>query len=346
MKAQTRVRGNERFTAWWAAALAVVLAVVEGRGEPQPDPPYRGKILLFGAVSATNKEVKPANVQAIRPDGSGLEVVLAFDGASIWAGRASPDGRSLAVQVAAKDVGRSVWLVGPRGERRKLADDVYVQAWSPDGTSLACYREKRDGGFESLVLDAATGKERRLPVPKEDVVEGWTPDGSRMVVVAGNRERMIDTPRGRYPRRQMYLCKPDGTDRGELTPEEKFDQLEASYSPDGKRVAHFRRENPDVHKVLHSGVIRDADGTGAREYVQFDTLIDSLNKGYVGKPHCGPCWSPDGKEVLWVVWRYKRTSRESGAFYDLVFTSPEKGYERRIELYEKGIVAVGNVEWR
>jgi hypothetical protein len=110
-------------------------------------------------------------------------------------------------------------------------------------------------------------------------------------------------------------------------------------------VVHWRRENPDKDRTLHSGVIRDADGTGAREFVQFDKLIDSLDKGHRGKPDA-PCWSPDGKQVLWVVWHFRGASRSPIEYYDLVFTSPEKGYERRVALYEKGIVFVANVEWR
>lgn len=330
--------------------ILAALLLSAGFGVPaaeKPDEsPYRGKILLFGAVSATNKEIKAANVQAIRPDGSGLETVCAFEGAQVSRGRVSPDGRSLAVEVVAKDGGRSVWVVGPSGDRRKLADMDRVVAWSPDGKSLACYRGAEEG-FDSVALDVATGRERRLPLPKHDVVEGWTPDGSRLVVVAGNRDLMVDTPRGLYPQRQLYVCKSDGSERRLLTPEEKFDQLSARYSPDGKHVAHWRRENPDKDRVLHSGVVRHADGTGAREFVQFDKLIASLDKGHRGKPDA-PCWSPDGKQILWVVWHSRRVASGSDSieYYDLVFTSPERGYERRVPLYEKGIVSVANVDWR
>jgi hypothetical protein len=116
---------------------------------------------------------------------------------------------------------------------------------------------------------------------------------------------------------------------------------------DGRRVVHWRRENPNKERVLYTGVVRKADGTSAREFVQFDKLIDSLDKGHWGKPGA-PCWSPDGKRILWLVWHERRgtSGSDSIPYCDLVFTSPEKGYERRVRRYEKGVVSVLNVEWR
>lgn len=313
------------------------------RPDDAPDP---GKILLIGAVSATNKELRPGAVMAVRPDGTGLERLVEFDGADIRAGRASRDGRRLALSVVDKEGHQSLWLVGPDGKRRQLPRAATPRGWSPDGTSVAAFRV-RDGGWENLLIDAATGAERRLDFPTADAVEGWTPDGQRLVVAAGNPDRFLDTPRGRYPKRGLYTVGPDGKGRRELTSEPEFDQIDACFSPDGGRLVHFRRENPDERRVLHAGVVRGASGRDPRQYVQFDALIDALDTGHTGKPHGPPCWSPDGREVLWVLWHYRRErgGDRSLEYYDLVFTSPEKGRPRRVGLYGLGIVFVGDVEW-
>jgi hypothetical protein len=356
---------REAALAFWAGAKAACEDVAEALAwvDQQSDPwirsmarvrivqamatqsPYRGKILLIGANAATNKEVGPSTVMAVRPDGTGLETLHCFEGAHVTHGKLSRDGRWLAVSVGSPADGSSIWLIGPDGKRRNLAKWAFIQAWSPDGKQLGVYREK-DRRFDSVIIDVASGVERKLNLPSNDVLESWTPDGKRLVVMARNPERDINTPRGQYPKRSLYTTNLDGGDRRELTFEPQFDQLDGCFSPDGQRFAHFRRENPDVHKVKHFGVVRNADGSAPTANIAFDPLIGQWNRGFVGKPESSPCWSPDGKQVLWSVWRYPR-SRSSGLeYYDLVFASPEAGIERRIELYKLGVVRVRSVQWR
>jgi dipeptidyl aminopeptidase/acylaminoacyl peptidase len=80
-----------------------------------------------------------------------------------------------------------VWLLTVEGQRRKIADDGHVAAWSPDGTRLATYRVKGHE-IENVLLEVATGRASLLPVPKTDVVWDWSPDGKAVVWLVPRRK--------------------------------------------------------------------------------------------------------------------------------------------------------------
>lgn len=319
--------------------------------------PYRGKVVLIGARPATHREVLPGVVMAMRPDGSELETVVSFPGADIVDGRLSPDGRWLVLTVFERSQNQNLtlWLVGPDGKRSELLSQASIQAWSPDGKQLL--GQRNDGErVQSVVIDVESGAERPVDLPAGDVAECWTRDGERLMVVASNPDRIIDTPRGQYPKRSLYTVDLEGKNRREFTAEAEFDQLESSLSPDGQWVAHFRRENPDVHRVRHFGVVRRADGSRPRVVTDFEEQIESLDPGHDGEPVGPPCWSADGRHLLWVVEHFYRQATtpsvqpDSPFFYDLSYTDlyfidPDMGFERRLELESLGLVYVSEIAW-
>jgi hypothetical protein len=91
------------------------------------------------------------------------------------AGRVAPDGRRLAFSLRQEKSERDeLWLLEGDGRMRQVAVDGLVQAWSPDGTRLACIRWNA-GKVANLIVDLVTGQEQLLPLPDADWINDWSP---------------------------------------------------------------------------------------------------------------------------------------------------------------------------
>src|SRR5689334_18672303 len=123
-----------------------------------------------------------------------------------------------------------IWTADENGQNvQRLtvnrARDVYPR-FSPDGKWIA-FSSDREGNLDVYIIPAEGGTPKQLTSHSaDDVVLGWTPD-SRSVLFSSNR--------GEDFMPQLYLVGVDGgmpekagTDMG----------VQASYSPDGKRIAY------------------------------------------------------------------------------------------------------------
>jgi Tol biopolymer transport system component len=308
--------------------------------QPGENATFRGKIILFGCSGL--QDPFGALIQAVHPDGSGLETILELEPSeSIVAGRVAPDGLRLAFSVQHGQGERAeVWTLEANGRLRKIASDGRVQAWSPDGTRLACYRGRPDD-MESFLLDVATGQEQRLPIPKTDCVNDWSHDGKRLAVVAGNPTKTFNHPtKGVYPLRKIYLLGLDGSGREDLKADPLLDNIVPRFSPDDKQLVYHQRKHQDG-RVLHYTVVYPLDGTGAREVFQFDTFFKG-NRQF--KANGFPCWSPDGRQVVWRVPR--RQTVHATLKMEMVFIATTEAGARRLDLYGKGLRFVAAMDWR
>jgi RNA polymerase sigma factor (sigma-70 family) len=301
---------------------------------------FRGKLLLFGC--SWNGHPLGSLILAMNGDGTGLETVIELKkGEGIVAGRIAPDGRRLAFSLQRTGSDRfEAWLLEADGRQRKIADSARVEAWSPDGSRLACTRGK-GSAWESFLLDVATGREQRLPLPKTDLVRDWSPDGRWLAVMAGNPGKIFVHPtKGTYPLRKIYLVKPDGSGREDLKVDPMMDDIRPRFSPDGRHLLYEQRSHREG-RVFHDAIVYGLDGGGAKDIFDFRTVFTG-NREF--RANGFPCWSPDGKQFLWHVPRQKALT---GTFKpDLVIASPTQGFQKRIDLYEKGIRWVGEMDWR
>jgi Tol biopolymer transport system component len=277
----------------------------------------------------------------MQPDGSGLETVLELrDGQGISAGRVAPDGRRLALGVSQGDSQRmDVWLLDVNGRLRKIIDDAMVQAWSPDGRRLACTRGV-GRPWQSFLLDAATGKEHSLPLPKTELVLDWSPDGRWLAVMSYPDKNFQHPSKGTYALRKIGLVKPDGSGREDLKADPLLDNIRPRFSPDSKRLVYFQRKHREG-RVLHDAVVYELDGSGAREMLDFNTVFQGNHQF---KSEGFPCWSPDGKQFCWLV-PLQRTAT-SPIKMELVFVSPTTGLQKRLDLDELGIRFASTMDWR
>jgi Tol biopolymer transport system component len=255
------------------------------------------------------------------------------------AGRESPDGSRLAFNVTrgrGATVPNEVWIITAEGQRRKIAADGFVAAFSSDGMRLALFREK-NREIENVILEVETGRASQLPFPKTDLVWDWSPDRQLLAVMAGNpRARSFEHPtKGTYRLRQIYLVRPDGSGRELLTTGSMPDSIAACFSPDGTRLAYQERRHHEG-RVLH-----DRPHGEPEDLVEFTKLYE----GNIERPPHGlPCWSPDGKSIVWLV--PSRQVQSAGTHPELVIVTLATGKVDRLDLFQRGLDWVQAIDWR
>lgn len=124
-----------------------------------------------------------------------------------------------------------LWIVGREGgDARRLTTGIGSEAtpyFSPDGRLIA-FTGEYDGNADVYVVEAAGGVPRRLTYhPGADITTGWTRDGAS-VLFRSQRESPNFTPR-------LFTMPLAG---GHPTEVPLPQASEASYSPDGRRLAY------------------------------------------------------------------------------------------------------------
>jgi len=291
----------------------------------------------------------------MNPDGTGVESLLTLNNVGRMSGRVSPDGRRIAFGTLSGDAkGRETWILEANGNRRKVSNDGMIRAWSPDGTSLACFRQKGADGWESLRIEVESGRVHTMPVPPSDLIEDWSSRGETLSVMAGNREHVFEHPgKGTYPLRQIDLIAPDGSRRWRITKDPLLDNIWSRFSPDGSLVAHEQRRHVK-DKVFEYYVVCGRDGGHPVEVIRGDKLDEELrvvesyhSYPYYWFPNSAPCWSPDGSQIVACLNNYKWTKGQSDKLrFALAFATSVGRFERGVDLKKVGIVFVCEIDWK
>ena len=175
---------------------------------------------LFTATSSAAAEEAPLLVQA--PTISKTQIVFAYGG--------------------------YLWSVSRQGgEARQLTTGGHERGpkFSPDGNWIA-FTGQYDGNVDAYVMPADGGEPKRLTWhPDPDVVDGWTPDGKK-ILIRSPREAYADFDR-------LYTVPVDGG-VPEVLPMWRGEA--ASYSPDALRIAYVPNLKWQVAwKRYHGGQI-------------------------------------------------------------------------------------------
>jgi TolB protein len=202
-------------------------------------------------------------------------------------------------------------------KRRRIRSDVvntFQPSWSPDQRRIAIAKP----GAGIYVVDARTGRSKRLTKSEADEAPAWSPDGSQILfhrqVTATNWDIYSVKPNGgplrrltRDPGQQLhpswssdgrkvafaeqdstgnwviYTMSPDGSDHERITSEKESSQ-DPEWSPDGTQLA-LVAQTAGRESVA---VIRP-DGSG-RTVVTGNRLAVT-----------SPSWSPDGKRIAFAA---------------------------------------------
>lgn len=253
---------------------------------PKPAPPRGdvrrpsspGKIYTTASLGTNSQGLPIDSVVAIDPTTG--QVSKVFEG-SPGRLRISPDGRN-----AAFVRGGAVWVrsldakATPRQVTGLDSDGGgCVPSWSSDGKQLIVSVGVHDDQqkrwvFKTIRVNVDGSGREPLPIPAEDGVEDWSPDG-KWLLIASSRNAKIGW--------QLYLMHPDGTEPRQIT--EGGNPFFARFSPDSRRVLY-------------------SDGPGESRRGAWVVDIDGKSRRHVfptGKHNGSGCWSPDGSRIAFAI---------------------------------------------
>jgi len=193
--------------------------------------------------------------------------------------RLSPDGGRIAFAVLDEGTGqRDVWVLDRnRGTRTRLTfgDGLSTDpVWSPDGRTIA-FASTRSGRSFNLYSLAADGTGEATPLTNPEMTlsafpRQWLPDGSGLLTQVGGA-----------PSLDIGLLRVGGSFEEEILLGTRFEELEPSLSPDGKRLAYVSDESG-----RREVYVRDFPGPGRRWEISADGGDE-------------PLWAPSGRELFY-----------------------------------------------
>ena len=283
-------------------------------------------LLLVGAVAplAASDDLRAqaaAPTAAARP----LRPTDIYRLRNVGAGRISPDGQWVAYTVTTVDSARDrsdsdVWMVHWDGSRTlKMAGSPESESnprWSPDDRYLSFVSGRYESkGGQLWLLDRAGGEAVRLTDLKGGVSDyEWSPDGSRIAVISHDADpddAKPDSLKTKSPKPiviDRYAFKRDGDgylDRrrdhiwivdvatkqaAQLTTGD-FDDRQARWSPDGKRLAFVSERTDGDPDRFNNGDVFVVDAAPGATPRQLTTWSG---------PDAAPVWSPDGTRIAYL----------------------------------------------
>jgi Tol biopolymer transport system component len=164
-----------------------------------------------------------------------------------------------------------------------------------------------------------TGPEE-LPVPAEDGVQDWSPDG-RWLLTASER----GAKNGYW---QLYIMRTDGTEERRIT--EEGNPFYARFSPGGRRVLYS-----DNGRGERAGIwVVDADGENARLVFRVDPA----------KTTASACWSPDGRRIAILLAVINGSATRVPTPVQVVAMDLDGGHRSEIQIPEAGMTDMP--DWR
>ncbi len=257
--------------------VPVVIQRADDRPREQRDgqgPALKGKIVIFGEGKLDAPDIH--QIRALDLDGGAPRTLAQFSG-NAWSGRVSPDSRRIAFLLS-----KDLWVMDADGRNREMvarnaggAVGMGVACWSPDGSRVAFHRQDKGSAIENYVVDLDKRTLARLGLPGNELVTGWSPDGTEWLTETEGKPPNPDPAQF-----QIYRVKRDGSGRVRAG-EPNTANSSARFSPDGRRIAYLTGAQRSQIRVVE------------REGGRSELILEADP----GVSFHSPCWSPDGKRI-------------------------------------------------
>ena len=234
--------------------------------------PISERILFVAAPAGLPK------LYIIRPDGKDMERLTRGMGLEREPSVSLPM-RSVAYRNT-RDNNDEIYRCNLKGEESvRLTHHPAVDrqpSWSPDGKSIV-FSTQRWGEDELAIMDSLDGDKKplfRLTTDRSQACSpAWSPNGDWIAFTSYHQGQA-----------DIYLIRPDGSERRRLTQDRRPDVMPA-WSPDGKKLVYQSLRGPRDKPVLiiHDLVSATEQVLELPEYANF------------------PSWSPDGESILFVA---------------------------------------------
>jgi tricorn protease len=191
------------------------------------------------------------------------------------------------------------------------ARDVYPR-FSPDGKWIA-FSSERNGNLDVFIIPAGGGTAKQLTFHSaDDTVLGWSPDGHAVLFSSNRGDDFMP---------QLYLV---GTDGGMAWKAGTDMGIQASYSPDGKRIAYNQKGQVYWRKYYRGAYQTDVTvmDIATRKFAKV-TEFDGLDSW--------PMWGHDG-------FIYFVSDRDGNGLTNIWRASDDGGKAERITSFKTGDV--------
>jgi Tol biopolymer transport system component len=224
-------------------------------------------------------------------EGKVCKLVYGEDGRHVYGGHVSPDGKYVLFTGNMREDGDPGNAGAPMGLMR-LADAPTIGGESKELRTL--HPEARS----SSVLTLPAGWEPCWTFAKGEKEQGQdalaTLDGSKdeandaakLAAEVRDKGRIVFSAATEAGDWDLFLMRPDGSDRRKITDTRQYNEAGAKFSPDGRKLLYFRMANTDKVDNNSYGtydlVIANADGTKETVY---------------GNGFPWASWGPDGSQI-------------------------------------------------
>ena len=240
---------------------------------------------------------------------------------SVSGPQCSPDGQWIAYQVSYSDLKAderrsAIWMVSLDGAQNVrltyTAGSDSTPRWSPDGKYLA-FLSARPSGAKSQVwlIDRRGGEARQLTNVKQAIESFvWSPDSKKLVLVmkevdeqSEKKPKPIVIDRYHFKqdiqgyltaasRSHLYLFDVQSQKVDELTNDQKYEDSNPVWSPDGKRIAYISNHEKDPDQTLTNDIfmIDAKPGSKAEKLIS----VFAPNDKHL-------LWSPDSRWIAYLI---------------------------------------------